>query len=303
MRWACKCLVPPIHTLAQVSFILYIVRVVILRFSSYSQTFLAYSHRIAKIICPFLSSSDIALRMRWESQTHSTSSINSNQCTCCSVDNRLAFSLNSKYFYLLPLVRFPKSSTAIVLPVFFGDIDPMLLSHWLEHSTRVLGADVVIVYSQNETETFDPKGSLQPFYSLNSASSIVIVNVPQIQYLDTHYRGQQFAINDALLRSIGTVEYLGSFDADEFLEIPSGFNITAYLRHTFCSKVDRPCTEYKFAGLGIGSFMIDSYSSIMDHRDQLYFCTTGLIHNYSYLPSQAECYNDVDDKMAPEVRV
>jgi hypothetical protein len=229
--------------------------------------------------------------------------MNLSRCTCCSFDNRLAFSLNSKYFYLLPLERFPKSSTAIILPVFFGNIDPFVLSHWLEHNTRVLGADVVIVYSQNATETFDPMGRLQPFYSLNSANSIVIVNVPQIQSLDTHYHGQQFAINDALLRSIGTVEYLGSFDADEFLEIPSGFNITAYLRYKFCNKVDRPCTEYKFAGLGIGSFMIDTYSSIMDHRDQLYFCTTGLIHNYSYLPSQAECFNDMDDKLAPEVCV
>jgi hypothetical protein len=252
------------------------------------------------IICPFPSKSDMFSRLRWSSGTQNAAFKNSTQCTCCSVDSILAFSLNSKYFYLLPLERFPKSSTAIVLPVFFGAIDEVLLLHWLTHNTRVLGTDAIIVYSLNATETFDPNGRLQPFYS---SSSTVIVNVPQIQNVQLHYHGQQFAINDAFLRSIGTIEFLGSFDADEFLEIPSGFNITTYLRKKFCNNFDRPCAEFNFAGLGIGSFMVDSYSSIIDHRDHFYFCTNGLIHNYSYLPAQAECFNDVEDKdkVAPEV--
>ena len=272
-------------------------------FSFYSHAFPESGHRVANIICPFPSTSDMFLRMRWPSETQNASLINSNPSMCCSVNQSLAFSLNSNHFYLLPLERFPKSGTAIVLPVFFGAIDEILLSHWLTHNTRVLSADVVIVYSLNATETFDPNGRLQPFYSLNSASSTVIVNAPQIQNLQLHYHGQVFAINNALLRSIGTVEYLGSFDADEFLEIPSGFNITAYLRKKFCNNVDRPCTEFNFAGLGIGSFMVDSYSSIIDQRDLFYFCTNGLIHNYSYLPAQAECYNPEGwDKVAPEVR-
>jgi hypothetical protein len=192
------------------------------------------------IRCPFSSLQDLNARMQFTSMMR-----NSSACTCCSFGQTLAFSINSKYFYLSPLKGFPNSSTAIVLPVIYGDFDPTIVLHWLTHThnTRVLGVDTVIVYSQNSTETFDRNGRLKMFYSSFPNSSIVIVDIPQIDGLNTHYYGQQYVINDAFLRAVGAVEFLGSFDVDEFLEIPPGQNITEYLRQKLCRKVGSVCTE------------------------------------------------------------
>jgi hypothetical protein len=249
-------------------------------------------------------------RMQWPSENdnyHSKNTSDSQQMSKsrrCYFANCLAFTINSKYFYLMPLQRFPTvrttSKTAVVLPVIFGNVDATMLHHWLAHTSRVVGTDTVVVYSSNSQETFDPNGRLKPFYSLNVPSTIVIVNMPQIQNLHTHYHSQQFVINDVLQRSIGAVEYLGSFDADEFLEFPASLTLVQYLRAKFCNNADA-CGEHKFAALGIGSLMIDSYSSNIDPQHHTYFCSTGLTHNYSYLPSQAECYNDEDPKLPPEV--
>jgi hypothetical protein len=245
------------------------------------------------INCPFTSLQELNDRLQFNADKPRNAS-----CAFCSVAKTLAFSINSKNFCLLPLIHFPKSGTAIVLPVVFGDFDQTMISHWIAHNTRVLGADTVVVYSQNSSETFDRNGRLWPFYSSYSASNIVIVDIPQIQGLKTHYFGQQFAINDAFLRSIGAAEFLGCFDADEFLEIPPGRNITAYLRQKFCNS-DSTCTQFSFTALGIGSFMVDSYSSIIGPDDHFYFCTTGHLNIYSYLPTDAECNGGYSD---PKVR-
>ena len=151
-------------------------------------------------------------------------------CSCCSVAQTIALSLNSNIIHLPPLRRFPKANTAIVLPVIFGNSNADFLSVWLAHHRRVLGVDLIIVYSLNATETFDRSGSLRSFYELDAGRGAAIVNMPQIQSLDSHYHHQHFVINNALLRSIGAVQYLGSFDADEFLDIPRGHNITSYLQ-------------------------------------------------------------------------
>jgi hypothetical protein len=254
------------------------------------------AHHVAIIVCPFSSLRDLNARMQLTSATKYHSA-----CIFCSVATKLAFRINSKYFYLQPLIRFPKANTAIVLPVIYGDVDPISISRWLSHATHVLGVDTLIVYSRNSAETVDPKGLLRPFYSLNSANKIVIVDISQIQGLHTHYFGQQFAINDAFLRGIGAVEYLGSFDADEFLEIPPGMNITAYLRKKFCNQVGSACIHYNYVALSIGSFIVNSNSSNITHRDLAYFCTTGLLREFSSLSPEAECYNDIEPKLPPEV--
>jgi hypothetical protein len=254
------------------------------------------THHAAIIVCPFISLRDLNARMQLTSAT-----TNQTACMCCSVAKKLVFRINSKYFYLQPLIRFPNANIAIILPVIYGDVDPISISRWLSHATLVLGLDTVIVYSRNSTETFDQTGILRPFYSLNSAKKIVIVDISQIQGLHTHYYGQQFAINDAFLRGIGAVEYLGSFDADEFLEIPSGVNITAFLRKKFCNQVSSACINYNYAAMSIGSFMVLSYSSNITHEDLAYFCTTGLLRESSSLSPEAECYNDMEPKLPPEV--
>ena len=265
-----------------------------------------HAHRFGNIVCPFSSVQDMSLRMRWHSEqgNNNLSNASDPQQICesrrCSFANCLAFTIDSKYFDLMPIQRFPASKTAVVLPVIFGNADATMLHHWLAHTSRVVGADTVVVYSSNSQESFDQNGRLKPIYSSNVPSTIVIVNMPQIQNLHTHYHSQQFIINDALQRSIGAVEYLGSFDADEFLEFPASLTLVQYLRAKFCNNADT-CGEHKFAALGIGSLMIDSYSSNIDQQHHAYFCSTGLIHNYSYLPSQAECFNDMDDKLPPEV--
>ncbi len=215
-------------------------------------------------------------------------------CSCCSVATTIALLLDTKYFYLPQLRRFPKASTAILLPVIFGSPDPFVILLWLQHNTRALGADLMIVYSQNASGTFDRDGSLRPFYSFNSGRGVVIVNVPQIGTLETHYHNQHFVTNNALLRSMGTIEYIGSFDADEFLEIPPGHSITAYLRKVLqCqeSPADASlCLQHTFAAVSIGSFMIGSHSSRFNHDAQARFCNSGSIDDYSFLPPQAECY-------------
>jgi hypothetical protein len=73
------------------------------------------------------------------------------------------------------------------------------------------------------------------------------------------------------------------------------------LRQKLCRNVSSVCAEPTSTALGIGSFMVDTYSSHIRHDDHLYFCKTGSIHNYSYLPAEAECYNDMEPKLPPQV--
>ena len=250
-------------------------------------------HRWANIVCSFASLQDIHARMQWTGEGHADASLG---CSCCSVATTIALLLNSKYFYLPPLRRFPKANTAMLLPVIFGGPDPRIISHWLQHNTRVLGADLMIVYSQNASGTFDRAGALRPFYSLNSGRGVVIVNVPQIGTLETHYHNQHFVTNNALLRSMGAIQYFGSFDADEFLEVPPGHNITSYLRKALQCQASPDdaslCSQHKFAAVSIGSFTIGSPSSGFNHDAQARFCASGSIDDYSHLPLQAECYGD-----------
>ena len=239
-------------------------------------------------------------------------------CSCCSVAQTIALSLNSNIIHLHPLRRFPKANTAIVLPVIFGNSNADFLSVWLAHHRRVLGVDLIIVYSLNATETFDRSGSLRSFYELDAGRGAAIVNMPQIQSLDSHYHHQHFVINNALLRSIGAVQYLGSFDADEFLDIPRGHNITSYLQaalalqchtnfntsfNTSLTDVTAPseaagCTSHKFAALSVGSLMINSYFTGLNQDALARVCTSGYMLDYSYLPPRAECHDD----QTPEVR-
>jgi len=215
-------------------------------------------------------------------------------CSCCSGATAVALSLNSKIFYLSPLRPFPKAIIAILLPVIFGDPPANILALWMTHNTRALGVGLTIVYSQNASATFDRNGVLRTFYEFNSGRGVVIVNVPEIGTLETHYYNQHFVINNAMLRSMGAIDYLGSLDADEFIEIPPGYNMTAYLRKALQCQVSPTnasiCTGHHFAAVGIGSVMISSYVSSFDFNAKLQFCRTGSIYDdYSYLPDKAEC--------------
>lgn len=237
--------------------------------------------------------------MQWGSRTPNVSAVTA-YCRCCSVAKTIAMSLDSKIVYLPPLRHFPKASTAIVLASIFGDPPANVLANWMAHNTNVLGVGLIIVYSQNEADTFDRNGVLKPFYEFNSGRGVVIVNVPEIKALVTHYYNQQYVVNNALLRGIGAVDYLGSFDSDEYLEIPPGYNLTTYLQTALqCqfSPADASiCTSHKFAAADIGSFMISDLSGF-DLSAKLRFCSNGSIDDYSYLPSRAECYGD----QTPEV--
>ena len=238
--------------------------------------------------------------MQWGSRAPNTSALPTN-CRCCSVAATIAMSLNSKIVYLPPLRHFPKASTAIVLATIFGDPPANVLALWMAHNTNVLGVELMIVYSQKQADTFDRNGVLRPFYEFNSGRGVVIVNVPEIQALETHYYNQHFVINNALLRSMGAIDYLGSFDVDEFLEIPPGYSMSTYLQAALqchASPSDASiCTGHKFAAVDIGSFMISGYYSGFDFGAKFQFCSTGSIDDYSYLPSRAECYGD----QTPEV--
>ncbi len=238
--------------------------------------------------------------MQWGSRASSISAVPT-YCRCCSIAETIAMSLNSKIVYLPPLRHFPKASTAIVLATIFGDPPANVLANWMAHNTYVLGVGLIIVYSQNEAATFDRIGVLRPFYEFNSGRGVVIVNVPEIEALAMHYYNQHYVINNALLRSMGAIDYLGSFDGDEYLDIPLGYNMTTYLRTALQCHVSPAdasmCTGHKFAAVGIGSFMISGYYSGFNFGAKNRFCGNGSIDDYSYLPSKAEC----NDDQAPEV--
>ena len=173
------------------------------------------------------------------------------------------------------------------------------MSLFLSHNIRVLGVELVIVYSQSPSITFDSEGMLKPLYKLYQ-DRVVIVNVPQIEFLDSHYHLQHFVVNDALLRSMGSIQYVGCIDADEYLEIPPGHNILTYLQSALqCQKTANSsvCSSHFYAAVGIGSFLINMYTSAFDRNAQGLFCKNASIQEYSYLPSHAECH----DNQSPEV--
>jgi hypothetical protein len=257
-------------------------------------------HLWTNVVCSFASLQDMDERMQWGSRAPNISALPT-YCRCCSVAATIAMSLNSKIVYLPPLRHFPKASTAIVLATIFGDPPANVLANWMAHNTYVLGVGLIIVYSQTEAATFDRIGVLRPFYEFNSGRGVVIVNVPEIEALAMHYYNQHYVINNALLRSMGAIDYLGSFDGDEYLDIPLGYNMTTYLRTALQCHVSPAdasiCTGHKFAAVGLGSLMVSGYYTGFNFDKKMQFCINGSIDDYSYLPSQAECNGD----QTPEV--
>jgi hypothetical protein len=253
-----------------------------------------HQHRWANIDCEFVSLDDMNIRMKWIDGSDNASSA---VCSCCSIGKTIALSINSQVVYVPPLRRFPQAFTAIVLPTLFGPISQHAFSLWLSHNIRVLGVELVIAYSQSPS--IDSEGMLKPLYNLNPGHA-VIVNVPQIEFLDSHYHLQHFVINDALLRSMDSIQYVGCIDADEYLEIPPGHNILTYLQSALnCQRTadSSVCSSHSHAAVGIGSFLINMYTSAFDHDAQTLFCKNASIQDYHYLPSHAECHND----QSPEV--
>jgi hypothetical protein len=262
------------------------------------KTYAANQHRWANIVCSFSSLQDMNQRMKWADGSNPASAAG---CTCCSIGKIIALSINSLITHIPPLRSFPQARTAIVLPVIFGKTSQTALSLWLSHNTRVLGVELMIVYSQSNSLTSNREGTLRPFYTLNSGRGVVIVNVPQIEHLETHYHNQHFVINDAVLRSMGSIQYVGCMDADEYLEIPAGHNLMAYLRNALQCQLPinaSDCSSHNYAAVGIGSFMISGYKTGFDRRAQALFCKNASLQDYSYLPPQAECL----DSQSPEVR-
>ena len=139
-----------------------------------------------------------------------------------------------------------------------------------------------------------------------SSGHIVIVNMPQFEFLEVHYHLQHFTVNDALLRSMGSIQYVGSMDADEYLEIPSGHNILTYLLSTLqCQKTTNSsvCSSHSFAAVTFGSFLINLFTgtSAFDRDAQTIFCKNASLQDYSYLPPRAECLREYNNNQPNEV--
>jgi len=160
----------------------------------------------ALIMCGFFSASDMNQRMNWSPLT----SISAPPCTvrCSNASaSTVVVSIHAIEIHVPRLEPFPSASAAIVLPVLHNDINPLALSRWIAHNRMVLGVELLVVYSLNSQLSFDRDGLLASFYE--SGTGVVIVNAPQLGRLKSFYRNQHFVINDALLRGIGAVSYIG----------------------------------------------------------------------------------------------
>ncbi len=160
----------------------------------------------ALIVCGFSSASDMNQRMNWSPLT----SISAPPCTVHCSDtsaSTVVISIHAFEIHVPRLEPFPSASAAIVLPVLHNDLNPLALSRWITHNRMVLGVELLIVYSLNSQLSFDRDGLLASFYE--SGTGVVIVNAPQLGRLKSYYHNQHFVINDALLRGIGAVSYIG----------------------------------------------------------------------------------------------
>jgi hypothetical protein len=151
------------------------------------------------IMCKFSSVSEMIRRIGCSQPTSGSTW----GCLSNSSAQTVVISINALIIYVPRLTPFPAAKSAIVLPTLHNDINPLALSRWISHNRLVVGVELIIIYV-----VYSEMNSWLLLFNQPGAG-IVIVNAPQLGQLKSHYHHQYFIINNALLRGIDAVDYIG----------------------------------------------------------------------------------------------
>lgn len=153
----------------------------------------------AYIVCNFLSVSEMFRRIDCSQLTPGSTG----GCLTNSSVQTVAVSINDLIIYVPRLTPFPTAKSAIVLPALHNDINPLALSRWILHNRLVVGVELIIIYV-----VYSELNNMMLLFNQLGAG-IVIIDAPQLGHLKSHYHNQYFITNNALLRGIGAVDYIG----------------------------------------------------------------------------------------------
>lgn len=138
---------------------------------------------------------------------------------------------------------YSKTETVLCLPVLFSRIKCELLYYWIAYYVNRLKISLIFIYSSAENKLC---------HKFLLRFSVVWEFIPELDSIDIHYHGQLFAINELFLRTRESMSWIGFFDMDEFLVIPS--NYTSLFDYLNIKKRQIQKEFFSF-----GSYLISNY--------------------------------------------
>lgn len=173
--------------------------------------------------------------------------------------------------------------TFICLPTLFSKVNCTLLWNWVWYYTRILHVSQVIVYSTYENKQCHTALKNMP---------ILWFQITQLDKMNIHYHGQVFVINEAFMMFEKYASWIGFFDLDEFLVVPTNYSsLSHYLEQ---QRIDRKKEIFSF-----GSFPIESSKS------EIFFSLVKMnkISDYKRLleVNKPECRTQADMYLCPSI--
>ena len=129
--------------------------------------------------------------------------------------------------------------TALTVPLVFGEVNCASIRLWLDFYTIRHQVDRILLYFG--------AGPLPCPDVFANYPQVSITFVPVVLAYRMHYYGQLYVAHEAWLRSVGTVDWFGQIDFDEFIVLPNHTN------YTLASYASEQCKKAGKGGMSFGS--------------------------------------------------